>query len=89
MKMYYKKLLEALEIENRLGNMTPEESALLYALADYNVLKIISDGQFDNGKNNEKCIFLLNKVFDQIEKTTNDYIDNAYDFAKTGAIGDY
>ena len=87
MKMYYKELLEALETENRLGNMTPEESALLYLLADYNVLKTISDGQFDNGKNNEKCIFLLNEILGEIEKKTNDCIDKAYDFAKTETIG--
>ena len=89
MKMYYKELLEALEIENRLGNMTHEESALLYLLADYNVLKTISDGQVNNGKNNAKCIFLLNKILGEIEKKTDEYINRAYDFAKAGAIGDY
>jgi len=89
MNSYYKKLLEALEAENRLCNLTHEESALLYLLADYNVLKTISDGQFDNGKNNEKCIFLLNKLLGKIEKKTDEYINRAYDFAKAGAIGDY
>ncbi len=90
MKMYYKELLEALEWKrNRLGNMTPEESALLYLLAEYNTLKIISDGKFDNGEDNTKCIFLLNKLLSEIEKKTNDYIDNSYNFEKTGTTGDW
>jgi len=59
MNSYYKKLLEALKVKEWLGNMTSEESALLYALADYNVLITVSDEYLDNGKDNTKCTFFI------------------------------
>jgi len=77
MKTYYKELLEALEIESRIHNLTHEESNLLYSLADYNVLKTISDWKFDNGENNEKYIFSLNEILGEIEKEINEYIDKS------------
>ena len=89
MNSYYKELLEALELGNKSGNIAHEESAFLCLLADYNALKIISDMKSFNGENNEKCIFLLNEIADEISKQINDYIDRVYDLAKNGTTGDY